>query len=367
MTAARSLVVLASGLALGPGPIRIEPIRIEPVRIERAVPMMGTVLELVVEAEDRGAALAASERAVAALESAAARLSTWRETSELSRLNRAPVGEPVDLSAALAAELAAAARCHHETRGAFDPGIGAVLDVWGVREGGRVPSEADLGVARAAGGLAALALGDGIGTRLLPGLRIEEGAWGKGAALDRAVEALGDGDRPARALLNLGGQVSVLGGGPPWSVAVADPRRRQRPVLSLSLAAGSVSTSGGSERSLTVEGRRHSHIFDPRTGRPAPDFGSLSVVAQDGLTADCLSTGLYVLGPEAALAWADEHPGVDLLILEPRDEGILARATPGLLGRIEVLEEDVRLAVRPWPRDADRPGGSSAEPNRSRS
>jgi len=353
-------------------------------RVERTVPMMGTVLELVVEAEDRQAALAASERAIRALEAAEARLSTWREDSELSRLNRAPVGEPTRLSPELSSELEAAVGCFEQTGGAFDPGIGAVLDAWALRDGGRVPSTAELAAARASGGFAALALegekpggaespvevaGGGRATRRRPaataaeaamgragpggvrvtrlhaGLRIEEGAWGKGAGLDRAVEALAAVDRPVRALLDLGGQVSVAGGGPAWEVEVADPRQRERPVLRLSLAAGSVATSGGSERSLSVNGRRLSHIFDPRTGRPAPDFGSLTVVAQDGLTADCLSTGLYVLGPEAALAWAAERDGIEVLVLEPRGAGLLARVTPGLAGRVEVLYQGVTLEV----------------------
>jgi thiamine biosynthesis lipoprotein len=394
MTAAWGLAALA---------ITFEP-PTQPVRVERVAPMMGTVLELLVEAPDRRRALEASERAIRALEAAEARLSTWREDSELSRLNRAPVGEPVGLSPELGAELGAAMRCSRETRGAFDPGIGALLDAWGARTGGRLPSEAEVAGARAGGGIAALALergavfpislrmrrgtgrtgGSGVtepwpyvvepetgrlgaayrspegpavgaaragaaggvwATRLHPGLRLEEGAWGKGAGLDRAVEALAAGDRPVRALLNLGGQVSVAGEGPAWEVEVADPGRRDRPVLKLSVSAGSIATSGGGERGLSVDGERLSHIFDPRTGRPAPDFGTLTVVAPDGLTADCLSTGLYVLGPQAALAWAAERPGIEVLTLEPRGEGLLARMTAGLAGRVDVLEEEVTLAV----------------------
>lgn len=327
-----------------------------PARLQRVLPLMGTVLELTVEAEDRAAALAASERAVRALEAAEARLSTWREDSELSRLNRAPVDEPVPLSPDLAAELRAVSRCFEETGGAFDPGIGAVLDAWGIRTGGRTPSPAQLRRAAAGGGMASLRLAELGGaddagrrrlaaSRLRPGLRLEEGAWGKGAGLDRAVAALAAGELPVRALLDLGGQVSAAGGGTAWRVAVAHPRQRDRPVLELSLSEGSVSTSGGSERSLTVDGRRVSHLFDPRTGLPAEDFGSLTVVAGSGLLADCLSTGLYVLGSQAALAWAAEHPGIEVLVLEGTGEEVRARLTPGLARRLTPLVEGVTLEV----------------------
>ena len=104
--------------------------------VERRVMLMGTSLEIAVEAADRAAGLAASERAVAALEAAEARLSTWRDDTELARLNRAPVGEPAALSPALARDLAAARRCWQETEGAFDPGVGALVRAWGLRTGG---------------------------------------------------------------------------------------------------------------------------------------------------------------------------------------------------------------------------------------
>ena len=85
---------------------------------------MGTRLDLTVEAPDRAIALAASEKAVGALEAAEARLSTWREDGELARFNRSPVGAPFALSPALAAELQSARQCWEETGGAFDPTVG---------------------------------------------------------------------------------------------------------------------------------------------------------------------------------------------------------------------------------------------------
>jgi thiamine biosynthesis lipoprotein len=325
------------------------------VWLERRVMLMGTSLDLVIAAVDRERALAASERAVAALEAAEARLSTWREDTELARLNRAPAGRPQPLSPELAADLGAARRCWEETAGAFDPAIAPLIAAWGLRQGGRLPSEVERREALAASGMDGLRLesigSDSAAVRGRPDLAIEEGGFGKGAGLADAVEALAEVPGVAGASLDFGGQVAVLGAGAhgswgEWKVEVADPRRRDRPVVALSIPWGSVSTSGNSERGITVEGRRLGHILDPRTGEPAPDFGSVTVWTADPLRADCLSTGLYVMGPEAALAWAVGRPDVEVLVLRPPQDGgdgLEALATQGLRGRIEPLSREIRV------------------------
>jgi len=96
---------------------------------------------------------------------------------------------------------------------------------------------------------------------------------------------------------------------------------------------GSVATSGNSERGIAIDGRRYGHLLDPRTGRPAPDFGSLAVWAADPLLADCLSK-LYVLGPDRALAWVAAHrrlgESVEALALVSKGGKIEVRASDGL-------------------------------------
>jgi len=318
-----------------------------PERAERRLSLMGTSLDVTVEAADRATALAASERAVTALEAAEARLSTWRDDTELARLNRAPVGEPVTLSAELAAELAAARRCWEETGGAFDPAVGPLVRAWGLRQGGRRPTEDELRAAVAAGSLDGLRLDGRTAVRERADLILEEGGWGKGAGLAGALAALAAVPGVRQATLDLGGQVAVFSrGGTPWRVPVADPRHRDRQVVALLIDRGSVSTSGNSERGIVVEGERLGHILDPRTGRPAPDFGSMTVWASDPLMADCLSTGLYVMGPEAALAWAADHPGIEVVALRPAGGKLEALATPGLEGKIFALADGVSIRVR---------------------
>jgi len=311
-------------------------------RVERRLTVMGTWLALGVVGPDRAAALRASEEAVRALESVEARLSTWREDSELARLNRAPVGEPVELSPELDQDLARARHFWLETGGAFDPGLGALVRAWGLREGGRQPSEAELVAARAAEGLAGFEFAAGRATRRHPLASIEEGGFGKGVGLDAAVEALRERG-VEEAVLDLGGQVAVLGDGP-VTYALSDPRERDRRVLELELGPGSLSTSGNSERGIVVDGQPRSHLLDPQSGAPAPDFGSLSVWSADATSADCLSTGLYVLGPQRAFSWARAHPGVELIVLTSSGAGLACLASEGWRGRIRPLVPELEIS-----------------------
>jgi thiamine biosynthesis lipoprotein len=329
---------------------------------------MGTRLRLLVESGDRAAALAAGERALAALEATEARLSTWTSSSELARLNAAPPSVPLPLSSALAAELAAALRCAAATGGAFDPTVGALVDAWGLRGDGRVPSADDLTAARAATGSHLLGLGSGAAERRHPGLRIEEGGFGKGAGLDAAmaeitaIPALA-GEAPF-ARLDLGGQIALAGAPRETEILVADPDDRERPAVAVRIATGSLATSGNGPRGLTVDGRRIGHLLDPRTGEPAPDFGSLTVWAPTALLADCLSTGLFVLGPEGTLAFARRRPEIGVLVLERRSGGLLAARVGGALA----ARSDLVRALAPRVRvERDTAGSATARTDPSTS
>ena len=312
--------------------------------VERRVALMGTELEVSVAAESRAAALAASEEAIAALEATAARLSTWSDTSELARWNASPVNEPRVLSPELYSDLALAHHFWQLTGGAFDPGIGALVEAWGLRQGGRIPDDRELRAARAASGMEQMALlPECRAVRHHAGFRIEEGGFGKGIGLDAAARALAHASA-SWAVLDLGGQW-LIAGEPADSVAVAlaDPRDRNRPVVRVALDSGSLATSGNSEHGFTRDGIRYGHLLDPHTGRPAPDFGSLSIWARDATTADCLSK-LYVLGPDSALAFAAREPAIEAVVIaaEP-DGGLGVRATRGIAPRITVLSEKVRI------------------------
>jgi thiamine biosynthesis lipoprotein len=113
-------------------------------------------------------------------------------------------------------------------------------------------------------------------------------------------------------------------------------------VAVLRLQDASVSTTGNSERAFERGGERVGHVIDPRSGRPAADLGSVTVIARTALEADALSTALFVLGPKAGIAFAASRPGVEALYALALPEGrVRLHATSGFAHLLE--EVDPRL------------------------
>ena len=298
-----------------------------PVEVERTVAAMGTTLRGRALAPDRPSALAALEAAFDAVAAEEALLSTWRGDTELARLNRAEIGEAVRVDGRLHDLLERVWDVSGETGGAFDPVVGALVEAWDLRGEGRRPSSEELGAARAASGRDCFALGpDRRVTRRCEGAWIDGGAFGKGSALRRARAALAEAG-VAEALLDFGGQLLAVGSPPgehAWPAAVAHPADRARAVARLTLRDRSAATTSSSERFVVIDGKPRGHVLDPRTGRPVPAWGSVTVVAADPLRADALSTGLFVMGPEGATRWAEGREDVGVLVLELADDGGLA-------------------------------------------
>lgn len=282
---------------------------------------MGTRFRLVVEAASDAEARGATEAALREVEGMERLLSSWDPSSELSRVNVAPVGRPVGVSSTLEGILSKAIAWSDSTDGAFSPAIGALVDAWGLRAEGRTPSATEVAEALGATGRDALELRAGRAVRHASRAWIDAGGFGKGAGLAAAaarLEELG----VQRALLDLGGQLwAAAPPEAPWTVLVAHPDRRFDPVARLSVAGVSVASSGLSERP--------GHLLDPRTGLRAPDWGSVTVVHADPMIADVLATALYVMGPSQGLRWAREHH-VPALFLDTRSGRLLASWTPAL-------------------------------------
>ncbi len=302
--------------------------------IERHLAAMGTSLTVMAEAETRAVALSQSELAVRAVEAVEARLSTWRDDSELAKLNAAAIDTPIQLSEPLAADLLRAQEIWADTNGNFDPALGALVMTWDLRGQGRVPSEADRAIAIQSSGWPHYSLVEGSLTRKHAAAQLEEGGFGKGVALDAALAAT-DAAALSSFALELGGQWIVRHQDEaPFTIGIAHPEHRQQSLLELQMTSGSAATSGNSERGLMLDGKRYGHILNSTTGMPAHDFGSMTVVAEDAITADCLSTALFVMGPDAALAWAAERNSIEVVVVESTDSGPRVRATAGLKARL---------------------------------
>jgi thiamine biosynthesis lipoprotein len=316
--------------------------------VERQVYLMGTSLQVKVQAASKGEAQAAAEAAIRAVETAEERLSTWRQDTELAAVNAS--SQPVVLSPLLCAELQQALYWAKETQGAFDPTVGWLVRAYDLRGRGRWPRQEELAAALEKTGYAKLILQD-CRLQKTQGLLLEEGGFGKGAALDAALAAAKPKAQAVQ--LNFGGQVAYAGPGP-WVVALRHPRE-DKVVALWEVPPGSVATSGNGQRGRWLEGRFLSHILDPRSGLPAADFGSVSLWAPSALTADCLSTALFVLGAEAGLRWLASHPPLQAVFLLWRGEHWELIASPGVQGRIRLLDPHVVWHTN-WPAKASKKG-----------
>jgi FAD:protein FMN transferase len=284
-------------------------------RVTREAWAMGTRVRVQAEALERTDAVRASEAVLREVARVERLLSSWDAQSELGRVNAATPGLAVPVSAELGTLLAEAERWARRTGRAFDPAVGALVDAWGVRGKVKVPASGELAAALAASGQGALTLTDGRVTRSSPRAWIDSGGFGKGAAL-RSMAQIARDEGVDRMLVDLGGQLwAEARAGAPWPIDVAHPSGRERPVARLEVRGVSVATSGSSERP--------GHLLDPRTGRPAAAWGSVTVVNPDPLEADVLSTALYVMGPVEGLAWA-RAAGVAALFLEAGGAGLRA-------------------------------------------
>lgn len=280
---------------------------------------MGTRMRATVEAADGELAKQAIEAAFSEVRRLEAVLSSWRSDSELGRLNRSAPGVAMPASAELLGLLEEVREWSQRSAGAFDPVVGALIDAWDLRGSGRQPGAAELARALEASGWGRFELDrqGGTVTRRQAGTWMTAGGFGKGAGLRAARERLREFG-VQWALLDFGGQLLAVGSPPgqaAWRVAVAHPSRRQEEAAALRLLNRSVATSGASERFIEVDGRRWGHILDPRTGQPAPAWGSVTVIAADAMVADLLSTALFVLGPVEGLTLARALDDVGVLFL----------------------------------------------------
>ncbi len=264
------------------------------------------------------------------LDEAEKTLSRTDLAAELARVNAA-VEESVALSDALADMLRRSLSLATETGGAFDPTAGALSALYDITGDSPLPPDpAALDAAMTYVGYDALSLDGNILMRPA-GTVLDFGAIAKGYVAARLVDHLVS-EGVLGGVLSLGGNVAVFGeksDGTLFRVGVRDPDGGYVGVLSLT-GARFVSTSGAYERfRVGSDGKTYHHIFDTKTGKPAEsDLLSVTVVDEDGARADALSTALYVMGYDAAIAFFEgAERNFDLILVREGGELFIS---PGL-------------------------------------
>lgn len=271
-----------------------------------------------------------TESAVAALDvvtALEAQLSVYREESELSRINRQAAARAMLVERRLFGLLQQAVELSRETSGAFDITSGPITKLWGFyRRSGHVPGEEEIAGVLGRVGSQHVQLDPAAQTVRFakPGMEFNLGGIGKGYALDRCAELLAE--QGVTNYLLHGGQSSILARGSRaglpegesgWSIALRHPLRDEVRLGEIWLRDRALGTSGSAHQFFYHQGRRFSHLLDPRTARPAEGLLSTTVLAPTGALADALATAFFVLGLEGTRAYCEAHPEIAAILIAP--------------------------------------------------
>lgn len=267
-------------------------------------------------------------------------------TSEISRCNyNHSAGGKYELSETMLAYLEEEMEIYKDSDGAYSPCMRPISGLWGIEDGKEdIPKEKDI--------MNTLEVTNGDHIQLYDkgvifedeGMMLDFGATGKGIACDEVRKVLQDsGVRGA--VVSIGGSICVYGDkgdGKDWHIGIRDPRGEDGDVFAVVDVPGTVtvSTSGDYEKYFEKDGVRYHHIFDPKTGYPA-DSGliSVTIISEDGLLSDGMSTACFVMGLEKGMKYANQK-NVDAIFVTS-DKGVYV--TDGLKKRIRLKSDDYTI------------------------
>ena len=306
-------------------------------RREEAI--MGTAVSVELWSADRATGEAAIAAVMAEMHRIDAAMSPHKPESELSCINRDAASRAVPLSEEMFALVARSLEFSELSGGAFDityAGVGHLYD-YRLR---LKPSDAELAKAQATVGHQHLLLDPKQRTLRFarPGVRIDLGGFAKGHAVDRGAAILAR-HGIQHAIVSAGGDSHVIGDrrGRPWTIAIADPRRRGEVVAVLPLEDVAISTSGDYERFFVgADGVRCHHLIDPKTGKSPSSVRSVTILADDGLTTEALSKTVFVLGLEKGMRLIESQNGVDAVVVDA--SGVLHYSRGLLAGGLQARQ-----------------------------
>jgi thiamine biosynthesis lipoprotein len=295
---------------------------------------MGTGVEITLMGESEESAQKAALQAFQEIKRIEYLMSPWIESSDVTRINRSAGNDAVKVSPETIEVIKRAQEVSKLSEGGFDITVGPLVQLWRkARERGAPPEMDEVKETLKLVNFRNLKTSYG-GKALLEkrGMAIDLGGIAKGYAVDRAFELLkGLGYR--NLVVNAGGDLRVGGSKPDglWSIGIQHPREPEKIMARISLSDTAMATSGDYEKFFIHQGKRYHHILNPRNGFPAEGCQSVTVLHNEGATADALATAIFVLGPKKGYALCQRLEGVDCLIVD-REGNITF--SPGLKGRI---------------------------------
>lgn len=309
--------------------------------VRRSHHAMGTLIVITAWTVDEAAAEKAFEQAFDELDRLEAVLTVWRKDSDVSRINAEAGKKAVKVSEDTVACVKRALELAKVTEGKFDVTFGALAGLWKFDhdQDDKIPDDAEIKRRLPFVGFEYIELDEAKRTVRITkeGVRLHLGGIGKGYGVDRAVamiKARGIDDFMVQA----GGDLYVSGkrGGRPWRVGVRDPRGpRDAFFAAAEVTDATFSTSGDYERFFTEGGVRYHHILDPDLGRPARGTRSVTIMAKDAVTADALSTGIFILGAEKGMKIVEALDGVGAVIVDADNQ---VHVSKRLEGKLKILK-----------------------------
>ena len=289
----------------------------------------------------------------AAVEEVDRKMSTYREDSELSRFNRTPANESFDMSWLTFKVLGNALTLAKESGGAYDPTILPLVEGWGfgARVGKDQPSDEEIAEWRSKMGWQHLVFGEeeappeGAQTphpetipieKTKPGLSVDLSANAKGFGVDHAAVAI-EQNGCANFLIEVGGELRASGSkadGSSWRIGIDQPTSQllgPRTIQQVvEIGDWSVATSGDYRNYREVDGKRISHLIDPRTGYPIThNLASVTVIAKNCMTADGLATAISILGIEEGLKLLELYPNSHAFFIVREGDGFSVQESAG--------------------------------------
>ncbi len=329
----RSLLILS--LALCARALADQP---APHLVARSGEAMGTVVDIRVWTSDDDKARAAIDAAFDEIARVERLMTTWRDDSDIARLNAAAGVAPVVVSPETLECVKRSLEFSRRSGGAFDVTFYALHGLWKFDQDldPRLPDPAEVKRRIKLIDYRKLVVDEKKRTLFLKekGMRVNLGGIGKGYAVDRATKVLRDrGFRDA--IVQAGGDLMLAGskGGRPWQAGIRDPRGERDVYFAIGAVTDhAFSTAGDYERFFFVDGKRYHHIIDPKTGWPATRARSVTIWAPDATTADGLDDPVLIMGWKEGLAMIDQlGPQVGAVVVDADNQVHVSKSMQGIV------------------------------------
>ena len=296
---------------------------------KRILKLMGSRFDITVVANDSTQANKYIDTAVAEILRIEKLISSWDENSQTSEINRNAGIKPVKVNKELFDLIERALSISKLTDGAFDISYASMDKIWKF-DGSmtKMPSKKEITASVEKVSYQNIVLDKKNGTVFLKleGMKIGFGAIGKGYAADMAKTLL-ISKGVSSGIINASGDMNTWGkqpNGNEWKVAITNPMDKNKVFALLPITNGAVVTSGNYEKYVNFDGKRYTHIIDPRTGYPSAGIISVTVFAPKAELADALATSVYVMGKEAGLDRINQLPKIECIIID--DKGNITKS-----------------------------------------